>query len=179
MHYPFISSFFLGNGASRGFQGHPYRPVNTYRQAHSYGPAHPMPSHRNPRYRPPFPINSPSQRFKSPFPLNRGLKRSSSPLVSDHSKKSKVNNNAVKPEFWGVQSICIKEEGGELFVATPGQPFPAPPSCLQIPVHQKLLFLSPQQKSFPSLTTFKVSHCLVLFLEITVLLVIFLMVIIQ
>ena len=52
--------FFLGNGASRGFQGNPYRPVNTYRQAHSYGPAHPMPSHSNTRYRPPFPINSPS-----------------------------------------------------------------------------------------------------------------------
>ena len=33
--------FFLGNGANRGFQGHPYRPVHTYRPAHLYGPAHP------------------------------------------------------------------------------------------------------------------------------------------
>ena len=148
MHYPFIS-FFLGNGASRGFQGHPYRPVNTYRQAHSYGPAHPMPSHSNPRYRPPFPINSPSQRFKSPFPLNRGLKRSSSPLVLDHSKKSKVNNNAVKPEFWGVQSICIKEEGGELFVCNSRSAPPCSPILSSDPRSSKTAISLPSTKKFP------------------------------
>jgi len=108
-----------------------------------------MPSHSNLHHRPPFPFNSPSQRFKNPSPLNRGLKRSSSTLVSDHSKKNKVDNNAVKPVVWGVQSICIKEEGGELFVCNSRSTLPCSPTLSSDPRSSKTAISLPSTKKFP------------------------------
>ncbi len=108
-----------------------------------------MPAYSTPHHRPPFSINSPSQGFNSSSPFKRGLKRSNSLLVSDHSKKTRINTNAVKPVFLGVQSICIKEEGGELFVCNSRSALPCSPIISSDPRSSKTAISLPSTKKYP------------------------------